>query len=75
MSNSQIRKWDEDEREDNEARDGQPPALECVQRAGDIAVVPELWGARRRAENAPSMRYGGYATVCPTSLVRFFCVE
>ena len=23
---------------------GQPPALECVQRAGDVLYVPPLWG-------------------------------
>ena len=43
MSNEQIRKWDEDDRSELE-KDGQPSPLTCVQRAGDVAVVPEMWG-------------------------------
>ena len=43
MSNEQIRKWDEDDRSELE-KDGQPSTLTCVQRAGDVAVVPEMWG-------------------------------
>ncbi|KAH8046531.1 cupin-like domain-containing protein [Aureococcus anophagefferens] len=44
MSNMQIRQWDETEREENEKGVGQPPPLECIQRAGDVAIIPELWG-------------------------------
>ena len=43
MSNEQIRKWDEHDRVKAEA-DGQPAPFTCVQRAGDIAVIPEMWG-------------------------------
>ena len=43
MSNEQIRRWDENERVSLE-KDGQPPPLTCVQRAGDVAVIPEMWG-------------------------------
>ena len=43
MSNEQIRKWDENDRSELE-KDGQPAPLTCVQRAGDVAVVPEMWG-------------------------------
>ena len=43
MSNMQIRMWDETDRWDNQDH-GQPRALECIQRAGEIAFIPELWG-------------------------------
>jgi len=43
MSNMQIRMWDETDRFDNQDH-GQPRPMECIQKAGEIAVIPELWG-------------------------------
>lgn len=45
MSNDQIRLWDETVRPVQEPPVGtQPRPLECIQRKGDVAIIPELWG-------------------------------
>ncbi|KAJ8609236.1 hypothetical protein CTAYLR_008063 [Chrysophaeum taylorii] len=44
MSNDQIRLWDETIKPAQESIAGQPKAFECIQRRGDVAIIPELWG-------------------------------
>lgn len=45
MSNDQIRVWDQSIRPQDEIPIGpHPKAFECIQRQGDVAIIPELWG-------------------------------
>lgn len=45
MSNDQIRVWDQSVRPLDEIPYGRnPKAFECIQRQGDVAIIPELWG-------------------------------